>query len=193
VVTELLPSEPEALGLLALMLYAEARRLARRGKHGEYVPLASQNPALWNREMIDEAESLLVRASAFDVIGRYQLEAAVQSAHVERCGTGRANWKSVLQLYDALFALTGSPVVAVNRALCIAELLGPEAALKVMPDSSADARLAQYQPWWAARAELLARTGAIREARHAYEIAIGLESDPSVRRFLEQRQLALQL
>ena len=191
VVIELLPSEPEALGLLALMLYAEARRLARRGAEGEYIPLAAQNPTLWDRKMIDEAEALLRRASNFGVIGRYQLEAAVQSAHVERCRTGQANWESVLALYDTLYALTGSPVVAINRALCVAELSGPQAALAAMPDSSADARLALYQPWWAARAELLARTGAIDEARHAYEVAIGLERDPSVRRFLERRQSAL--
>jgi len=190
-VIELLPSEPEALGLLALMLYAEARRLARRGRDGEYIPLASQNPDLWDRKTIDEAEELLVRASAFGAIGRYQLEAAVQSAHVERCRTGRPNWEPVLQLYDALFALTNSPVVAINRALCIAELNGPAAALKALPDPSEDTRLAQYQPWWAARAELLARTGAICEARHAYEIAIGLESDPSVRGFLKERREAL--
>jgi len=191
VVIELLPSEPEALGLLALMLYAEARRLARRGRDGEYIPLAAQNPTLWDRKMIDEAEALLRRASNFGMIGRYQLEAAVQSAHVERCRTGQANWDSVLALYDTLYALTGSPVVAINRALCVAELSGPQAALAAMPDSSADARLALYQPWWAARAELLARTGAIDEARHAYEVAIGLERDPSVRRFLERRQSAL--
>jgi predicted RNA polymerase sigma factor len=191
VVTELMPEEPEALGLLALMLYAEARRFARCGKDGDYIPLASQNTALWDRNLVREAEQLLVRASALGMIGRYQLEAAVQSAHVERCHTGRANWGSVLQLYDALFELTNSPVVAINRALCIAELQGSEAALAAMPDPMADERLTQYQPWWAARAELLTRTGSISEARQAYEIAIGLEQDPSVRSFLRGRQAAL--
>jgi RNA polymerase sigma-70 factor, ECF subfamily len=189
--TELLPDEPEALGLLALMLHAEARRRARRNEHGEYVPLADQDPALWDGEMIGEAEALLLRASASGVVGRYQLEAAVQSAHVYRCRTGHANWEAVLQIYDALFAITGSPVVAINRALVIAELQGPHAALDAMPDHAADTRLAEYQPYWAARAELLARTGAQLEARHAYEIAIGLERDPSVRHFLELRRTAL--
>jgi predicted RNA polymerase sigma factor len=186
--TELLQQEPEPLGLLALMLHAEARRRARRGADGEYVPLAQQDPELWDRQMIDEAEGLLVRARTFGAIGRYQLEGALQSAHIARRRTGQTNWPDVVRLYDALFELTGSPVVAINRALAIAELQGPEAALRAMPDLTVDARLGEYQPYWAARAELLARTGAGSEARYAYEIAIGLERDPSIRRFLAQRQ-----
>ena len=190
-VTALLPAEPEALGLLALMLYAEARRRARRSAQGEYVPLAEQDPALWDSQMIAEAEALLLRARALKSIGRYQLEGALQSAHVSRRHTGRANWEEVVQLYDALMSLYGSPVVAVNRALAIAEVYGPGAALDAIEEVAADVRLAEYQPYWAARAELLAKTGAHCEARHAYEIAIGLERDASVRRFLQQRQARL--
>ncbi len=186
--TELLPEEPEALGLLALMLHAEARRRARRNEEGEYVPLAEQNPELWDWRMIAEAEALLRRASTLGSIGRYQLEGALQSAHVYRRRTGHANWAEVVQLYDALSALTGSPVVAINRALAIAELQGASAALEAMPAVAADVRLAEYQPYWAARAELLAKTGAHHEARQAYEIAIGLERDPAVRRFLQRRR-----
>jgi RNA polymerase sigma-70 factor (ECF subfamily) len=177
-VTQLLPQEPEALGLLALMLHAEARRSARRNAEGEYVPLAEQDPASWDSKLIAEAEALLLRASAHASLGRYQLEAALQSAHVHRSRTG------VIELYDALFALTGSPVVAINRALALG-------SLEAMPNASADPRLAEYQPYWAARAELLARSGAYAEARQAYEIAIGLERDPAVRRFLQKRQAAL--
>src|SRR6202165_4543388 len=190
-VTELLPAEPEALGLLALMLHAEARRHARRNRHGDYVPLAEQDPGLWDSQMIEEAEALLRRASTLGSIGRYQLEGVLQSAHVDRCRTGHANWAEVVQLYDALCAVAGSPVVAINRALAIAEVHGAGAALEAMREISADGRLAEYQPYWAARAELLAKTGAHGEARHAYEIAIGLERDASVRRFLQQRQAAL--
>jgi predicted RNA polymerase sigma factor len=190
-VNELLPDEPEALGLLALMLHAEARRRARRNADGDFVPLAEQNPILWNWQMIEEAEALLLRASTLGSIGRYQLEAALQSAHVSRRRTGLANWADVVQLYDALWAITASPVVAINRALAIAELHGPTAALDAMPDVAADPRLSEYQPYWAARAELLAKGGAHDEARQAYEIAIGLERDPAVRRFLQQRQFAL--
>jgi RNA polymerase sigma-70 factor (ECF subfamily) len=192
-VTELLPEVPEALGLLALMLHAEARRRARRNAKGEYVPLAEQDPALWDSQMIDVAEALLLRASALGSIGRYQLEGALQSAHVHRRRTGHANWTAVVQLYDALWALSGSPVVAINRALAIAETEGAGVALNAMQDVAADVRLTEYQPYWAARAELLAKTGAYTEARRAYEIAIGLERDPAVRRFLQRRQLALAL
>ncbi len=173
------------------MLHAEARRRARRNLHGEYVPLAEQDPALWDAQMIEEAEVLLVRASALGSIGRYQLEGALQSAHVYRRRTGRANWVSVVQLYDALLALSGSPVVAINRALCIAEIHGASAALDALQEVAADVRLTEYQPYWAARAELIAKTGAHDAARRAYEIAIGLERDPAVRRFLQHRQSAL--
>jgi predicted RNA polymerase sigma factor len=189
-VAELMP-EPEALGLLALMLHAEARRHARRSADGEYVPLAEQDPALWDSQMIDEAEALLRRAVASGAVGRYQIEGAIQSAHADRCRTGRANWPAVVELYDALSALTGSPVVAINRALAIAELHGARAGLDLVQAMAADARLACYQPYWAARAELEARTGAHAEARQAYEIAIGLERNPAVRRFLQRRQSRL--
>jgi len=190
-VTGLLPREPEALGLLALMLHAQARRRARRQADGEYVPLAGQDPALWDSPMMVEAEALLRRAGAMGSIGRYQLEGALQSAHVDRCRTGRANWAEVVRLYDALLAVAGSPVVAINRAMAVAEVAGAAAALQAIEEAAADARLAEYQPYWAARAELLARTGAHGEARRAYEIAIGLERDPAVRRFLQRRQSAL--
>jgi predicted RNA polymerase sigma factor len=190
-ITELLPCEPEGLGLLALILHAEARRRARRNGHGDYVPLAEQDPGLWDAQMIDEAEALLHRASSIGAIGRYQLEAALQSAHVHRHRTGEANWAEVVQLYDALRALVASPVVAINRALAIAELHGPSAALDALDEIADDARLAQYQPYWAARAAVLAKTGADKEAREAYELAIGLERDPAVRQFLQRRQSTL--
>ena len=190
-VTMLLPGEAEALGLLALLLYAEARRLARRGASGEFVPLAEQDQALWDRALIAEAEALLLRASALGDIGRFQLEAAIQSAHVDRCLHSVTNWSHVVGLYDGLFALTGSPVVLLNRALAIAALDGPASGLAAMPSASDDPRLIEYQPYWAARADLLARNGASAEARAALEIAMGLERDPAVRRFLEQQRAAL--
>jgi RNA polymerase sigma-70 factor (ECF subfamily) len=190
-VAELLPDEPEALGLLALVLHAEARRAARRDGLGEYVPFAEQDMARWDWPMIAEAEARLGRASAMGVIGRYQLEAALQSAHVHRRHTGEANWDAVLQLYDALAVITGSPVVAVNRALAVAEIRGPLAALAALEEVAADRRLADYQPYWAVRADLLARTGAHVEARRAYDRALGLERDPAVRRFLQRRQSSL--
>jgi RNA polymerase sigma-70 factor (ECF subfamily) len=190
-VAALLPEEPEALGLLALMLHAEARRGARRDAQGDYVPLAEQDPAAWNNALIDEAEALLRRAGAMGTIGRFQLEAAVQSAHVVRRRTGRADWVAIEQLYGALAAMTGSPVVALNRAVALAETAGPAAGLAALDALAGDIRLGDYQPYWAARAELLARAGAAAAADEAYARAIGLEPDPAVRRFLQRRRTAL--
>ncbi|HEU4580124.1 MAG TPA: DUF6596 domain-containing protein [Polyangiaceae bacterium] len=190
-VAELLPDEPEVLGLLALLLHAEARREARRSPAGDYVPLGEQDPAAWNQGLIEEAESLLRRASTLGAIGRYQLEAALQSAHVARRRSGRADWAAIVLLYDALLAITHSPVVALNRALAVAELEGAAAALQLIEGLAADPRLLQYQPYWVVRADLLARSGAGSQAGDAYDVAIGLERDPAVRRFLQARQAAL--
>jgi RNA polymerase sigma-70 factor (ECF subfamily) len=188
----LMPQEPETLGLLALMLYAEARRSARRGVRGEYIPLAQQDPTHWNNALIEEAESLLLRAAGrLGRLGRYQLEAAVQSAHVVRRRTGNADWRAIERLYDALYALTASPVVAINRAVALAETRGAETALAALDTLKDDDRLVQYQPYWAARAELLRRTGAIEAAKAAYQRAIGLENDLAVRQFLQQREEGL--
>lgn len=190
-VSALLPQAPEALGLLACMLYGQARRDARRDAGGEYVPLGEQDVARWDRALIDEAEALLRRANAQRAIGRYQLEAAVQSAHVIRLRTGRADWLAIERLYDALLALTGSPVVAINRAIAQAETRGAAVGLESLEALAADARLADYQPYWAARADLLARVGRKQEADHAYRLAIGLERDESVRHFLQRRRALL--
>jgi len=189
--SELLPDEPEVWGLLALMLYAEARRAARRSDEGAFVPLGLQDTALWDAAMIVEAEAALQRASGAGLIGRYQLEAAIQSAHVDRRRTRSVSWRAVLSLFDALVTLTGSPVALINRALALAELEGERAGLDALAEVSGDPRIGSYQPYWAARAELLARNDAHGEARHAYEIAIGLERDPAVKRYLEERQAAL--
>jgi len=186
-----MPNEPEALGLLALMLYAEGRRGARRDEHGDYVPLSAQDPAQWDNAMIDEAEELLSRASGMGTTGRYQLEAAVQSAHVVRRASGRSDWTAIAAIYDALFAITGSPVVAINRAVAIAEARGPTEALYALDELSGEDCLADYEPYWAARAGLLARIGEVALADEAYERAIGLESDPAVRKFLEKRRADL--
>ncbi len=190
-VASLLPHEPETLGLLSLMLHAQARRGARRDAAGGYVPLAEQDTALWDATMIHEAEALLYQASAHGATGRFQLEAAVQSAHGVRRHGGAADWAAIERLYDALARLTGSPVVAINRAIALAETQGPRAALAALDAVADDPRLAQYQPYWAARAGLLQRLGETAAADRAYELAIGLESDAAVRAFLQQRRAAL--
>ncbi len=190
-VVSLLPDEPEALGLLSLMLHAEARRCARRDGQGRYVPLAEQDPALWDKVLADTAENLLFRAGAMRRIGRYQLEAAVQSAHVARRMTGRTDWAAIEQLYGALLAITASPVVAINRAIAIAHGRNPSAGLAALDALADDERLADYQPYWAARAGLLALAGEAEAAAQAYDRAIGLEADPAVRDFLQARRAEL--
>ena len=190
-VVQLMPDEPEALGLLSLLLHAQARARARRNEEGEYVPFSEQDTRRWDRSMILEAETLLREASSRHVLGRYQLEAALQSAHVYRRETGKANWKDVLNIYDALLAFADSPVVAVNRTLALAEIEGARAGLVALSKVAEDQRVIEYQPYWAARAELLVRAGDPVEASHAYDMAIGLESDPAARRFLQKRKSAL--
>jgi RNA polymerase sigma-70 factor (ECF subfamily) len=182
--TELLPNEPEAWGLLALMLYTEARRPARRTPEGAFVPLAQQDRALWDAAMIDAAEAALRQASRVARIGRYQLEAAIQSAHVAGARTGSTPWLAILTLYNALVEMTGSPVASINRALALSEVEGPSAGLAALDEVSRDRRIETYQPYWAVRAHLLTRAGDREAAHHAYQLAIGLERDPAVRDYL---------
>ena len=155
------------------------------------MPLAEQDPALWDGRLIERAEAILRHAAKGGMVGRYQLEAAVQSAHVVRCRTGAADWTAIGQLYDALLAITGSPVVAINRAVAIAEARGPAAGLAALDAVAQDARISEYQPYWAALAELSARAGDRDPAEEAYQLAIGLEADPAVRRYLQQRRAEL--
>ena len=161
-------------------------------RDGEYVPLAEQDPALWDAQMIDEAEALLRRASALGVDrplparGRAAVGARVSPPHGSRqLGRGGA------ALRRAVRARRLAGRRDQSRAGDRGAATAPAPRSTAMPEVAADARLAEYQPYWAARAELLARTGAHGEARHAYEIAIGLERDPAVRRFLQRRQAAL--
>ena len=184
-VASLLPQEPEALGLLALMLYSHARRGARRDAQGIYVPLTEQDPALWEGRLIKEAEGLLHLAVSHGRAGRYQLEAAVQSAHVQGRRSGRVDWPAIEQLYAALCELTGSPVAALNHAVALSHTAGAAAGLAGL--DALHAQLCDYQPYWAARAELLGRCGREAQAREACERAIALESDEAVREFLRRR------
>ena len=189
-VVSLLPEEPEAKGMLALMLYAEARRPARRDAAGAYVPFEEQDTGLWNDSQILEAERLLLEASRSGPTGRFQCEAAIQSAHTARRVTGVANWPAVLALYDHLVVLTDSPVVVLNRAVVLAEVEGVDAVLdSAMASLGEDKRMLGYQPYWAAKGHLLARVRRMSEAREAFTVAIGLTTDEAVRAYL-QRQLA---
>lgn len=180
----LMPGEPEALGLLALLLHVSARSGARRDAAGAYVPLADQDPSRWDGARIEEAEALLLRAAALGRPGRYQFEAAIQSAHAASFFGRTADADSVALLYEALVSVAPSTGALVGRADAIAAARGAEAglaALEAIPAGEA------YQPWWAMRADLLARLGH-HGAAAAYARAIGLAEDPAVRAFLAARR-----
>ena len=190
-IAQLLPAEPEPKGLLALMLYAHARRRARRDADGRFVALDAQDAALWDGPLIDEAEALMMSALPRGRVGRFQIEAAIQSAHVHRRLGAPTDWRAIVALYDSHLALTGSVVAALNRALALSRLEGPQAGLEALEAVRSDPRLADYQPYWAARADLCDRAGRLEEAEAAYMRAIGLESDPAVRASLQDRLAAM--
>ena len=191
-VVSLMPDQPEAKGMLALMLYTAARNGARRGSNGDYVPLETQDTRLWDIEMIGLAEVLLRDANSAGPSGRYQLEAAIQSAHAARRLNGAQTWPAIVALYGHLERLTGSPVVTLNRAAALAEVEGPDAALKTLDTIANDRRMADYQPYWAARGHLLARAGHKDAAHEALTVALGLTTDTAVRHYLQGRIAALQ-
>lgn len=184
-----MPGEPEPLGLLSLLLHLEARRPARRDREGRFVPLDEQDVGLWRRDLLAEAEARLRAASLAKRPGRYQLEAAIQSAHATRAWRGEADWEAIVLLYQALSELTGSPVARLNAAAALARRDGAEAGM-----AAADAALAgfpaleAYQPYWALRADLCARLGRAEAARAAYDEAIARETDRAVIAFLEARR-----
>ncbi|MBI4269553.1 MAG: RNA polymerase subunit sigma-70 [Candidatus Rokubacteria bacterium] len=189
-VVGLLPDEPEARGLLALMLHCEARRRARRDSGGAYVPLTRQDVALWSRAMIEEAEEMLAAASRAGRPGRFQYEAAIQSAHAQRAVTGRSDWEAIALLYEGLVACAPTIGARVGHAAALAEARGAAvgiAALEAIPVEEVKV----YQPYWALRAHLLKSLGRAPEARHAYERAIGLSEDAAVREFLTRESEGL--
>jgi RNA polymerase sigma-70 factor (ECF subfamily) len=190
-VVSMLPDEPEASGMLALMLYSDARHPARRTADGAYVPLEQQDTSLWEQPKLLLAEELLSTASRAGPSGRYQLEAAIQSAHTARRLGGIDTWPAILALYDHLLALTKSPVVALNRAAALAEVEGPTAALDAISPLAADTRMQSYQPYWATLGHLLAASGHRAEAREALTLATGLSTDPAIRRYLQARLATL--
>src|SRR5262245_5401746 len=188
VLVQQMPDEPEARGLLALMLFCEARRAARRTKDGRYVPLSEQDPADWSPELIRDAEHELSAAAALDRPGRFQLEAAIQSAHAERRMTGRTDWEAIATLYEHLVRLAPTLGARISRCAALSEAFGPTAGLASLDEIERD-EVTAYQPYWAVRAHLLRGLGRREEAAAAYERAIGLTEDDAVRRFLLERRL----
>lgn len=180
-----LPDEPESLGLLALMLHAEARRLARRDYDGAFVALDEQDLARWDRAMIAEAETALARAASFGQPGRFQTEAAIQSFHVARRSGAPADWDSLDALYAALAALAPTMGAEVGRAAARLNAGDADAALARL--DALPATRESYQPYLAVRAAALDALGRRDEARAAYERAAGLTTDPAVRARLLSR------
>jgi RNA polymerase sigma-70 factor (ECF subfamily) len=185
----LLPQEPEVPALLALMLYCESRRAARRDAAGAYVPLSEQNVADWSHSLIDEADHLLRLALARRRPGRFQLEAAIQSVHAARRLSGHTDWHAVALLYAALRQLAPTIGAATAHAAAVAEAYGAEAGWTQLQTIPA-AAVAQYQPYWALAGHLLARLGRRAEANAAYARAIGLCEDAAMRELLQRRRMA---
>jgi len=186
-ISKMLPDEPEAKALLAIMLYAEARRDARRDAHGCYVPMDLQDVARWDRTQISNAEKLLHACNRSGPTGRYQLEAAIQSAHIAQRLTGANCWPAIVSLYDHLVSLTNSPVAVLNRAAALAEVAGPDAALAELRAISTDKRILGYQPYWATLGHLNLCAGNIEAGCEALRVAIGLSTDNAVRQHLRLR------
>ncbi|GAB3977930.1 RNA polymerase sigma factor [Plantactinospora veratri] len=180
----LMPDEPEALGLLALLLLTEARRPARLDPTGELVLLADQDRSLWNRTLIAEGHDLVRRCLRRNRPGPYQIQAAISAVHTDGAAT---DWPQVLALYDQLLALVPTPIVALNRAVAVAEVHGPAVALAALEDLD----LPGYHRLPATRADLLARLGRDAEARAAYDQAIALATNETERAFLQTRRTEL--
>jgi RNA polymerase sigma-70 factor (ECF subfamily) len=178
---QLAPDQPEALGLLSLMLHCEARRSARRGPEGAFIPLRDQDVALWSRDMMVEAEAALRAAARVGQPGRFQTEAAIQSLHAQSRMTGEHLHGPLAQLYDVLARIAPTTGVLVARAVALAENGEADAAHSQL-DAITNAE--GYQPLWAARARVLWLCGQEAAAHEAASRAAGLSSDPGIRRFL---------
>lgn len=190
VLIELLP-EPEAVGLLALMLLQESRRSARSTADGELVVLAEQDRGLWNRTQIDEGSALVEHALVAGRFGSYTIQAAIAAVHAQAADAGATDWAEIVGLYDVLLRLERSPVVELNRAVAVAMRDGPRAGLALMEQIRARDALVDYHLLHAARADMYRRLGDNDAARHAYRQALALSRQGPERRFLEKRLAAL--
>ena len=185
-VVHLMPLEPEAHGLLALMLHCQARREARYTSDGCYVPLHQQDTNKWVRPLMREAEEHLHIGAGLKRIGRYQLEGAIQSVHARRALTGKTDWQAIAFLYEGLVRIAPGIGSLVGRAVALAQGSDAEAGLAAL-DAIPPDRISNYQPFWAARGHLLYLAGRNVEARQAWDRAAGLTDEPALRRYLVQR------
>ena len=183
----LMPDEPEVMGLLALMLLSESRRATRTTADGDLVLLGDQNRELWDRRLISEGQAIVRQCLARNQPGPYQIQAAIHAVHCDAAVASATDWKQILQLYDQLLSMTASPVVALNRAVAVAEVQGPDAALALLDGLDLDA----YHMFHAIRADLLRRVGRKDEAALAYEAAIVRTHNTRERDFLQRSRQAL--
>ena len=183
---QLMPREAEAHGLLALMLHCQARRAARYTSDGTFVPLDQQDPAKWSGELMQAAEEQLHLAAGFKSLGRFQLEAAIQSVHASRAKTGRTEWREIALLYAGLIQIAPSIGALVGRAVALAQTGDSAGGLASLDDIPA-AHVTNYQPYWAARGHLLGMLKREAEARQSWERAAGLTDDPALREYLTRR------
>jgi len=183
---QLAPREPEVYGLVATMLYCEARRAARYDEGGSYIPLSEQDCSRWEKGLIVEAERYLHAASQTGRIGRFQLIAAIQSIHAQRLWTGSIEWEEITLLYEGLIQMSPTLGVLVGRAAAIAEAYGAERGLALMEAISSE-EVVNYQPYWALAGHLYKRMNRKEDAYSAYSLAVGLSTDVSVRQFLSRQ------
>jgi RNA polymerase sigma-70 factor, ECF subfamily len=184
---QLLPDDLEVKGLLALMLLTEARRASRVAADGTLVPLPDQDRGGWSRPMIAEGHALVRECLAAGRPGRYQVMAAIGAVHTDAATAAETDWRAVVALYDQLLRLDPSPVVALNRAVAVAELDGPEVALAIV-DRLPREQMARYHAWHVTRADLLRRLGRSAEARAAYDTALALIDNPAETAYLTRRR-----
>jgi RNA polymerase sigma-70 factor (ECF subfamily) len=185
---ELMPDEPEVMGLLALMLLIESRRPARVSADGGLVLLADQDRSRWHRALITEGQALVRRCLDRGQPGPYQIQAAINAVHSDAATAAETDWLQILTLYNQLMAAAPSPVVALNRAVAVAEVEGPHAALRLIDDLDLD----RYYLFHAIRADLLRRLGRIADAARAYDAAIARSENAAERTFLQRSRMQLE-
>jgi RNA polymerase sigma-70 factor (ECF subfamily) len=184
---DLMPGEPEVLGLLALMLLVESRGGARISPHGDLILLADQDRGRWDRTLIAEGQALVRRCLRHNRPGPYQIQAAINAVHSDARTAAATDWLQILQLYNQLLSLAPSPVVALNRTVAVAEVEGPEAALALVNGLD----LGQYYLFHAIRADLLRRLDRNPEAVAAYDAAIARSENAAERNFLQRKRDAI--
>jgi len=191
IIYHLMPDETEVGGILALMLLHDSRKNARIGLREEMIPLSEQNRLRWNKSQISEGVEILESVLPRQKVGVYQLQAAISACHAEARSWEETNWDEIVALYNLLHALQPSPVVRINHAVALSYAKSPSEALEVLEDAFANSKLSRYQPYYAAKADLLARLGQRCEAEDMYQIAIDLSENEQEQDFLRRQKTRL--